>query len=81
MSLSEAFADDRAVSVGRLSYPPALADFDDTERVPSDAETLPAQPIAEPDFGHLYGRSPVMRALYDQIGKVSGTLATVLIMG
>ncbi|MBT1539138.1 sigma-54 dependent transcriptional regulator [Ralstonia solanacearum] len=37
--------------------------------------------IADPDFGHLYGRSAVMRALYGQIGKVSGTLATVLIIG
>jgi len=81
MSLSEAFADDRAINVGRLPCPPTLADFDDTERVSSDAETSPAQPIAEPDFGHLYGRAPVMRALYDQIRKVSGTLATVLIMG
>ncbi|MEV8473720.1 sigma-54 dependent transcriptional regulator [Ralstonia sp. UNC404CL21Col] len=81
MSLSEAFADERAVTAGRLSYPPALADFDDAEGVAPDVETPPAQPVAEPDFGHLYGRSPVMRALYDQIGKVSGTLATVLIMG
>lgn len=81
MSLSEAFADERAVTAGRLSYPPALADFDDAERVAPDVETPSAQPVAEPDFGHLYGRSPVMRALYDQIGKVSGTLATVLIMG
>jgi len=85
MSLSEAFADDRTVTTGRLPCPPILADaeFDDAERMSSETGTAATPPtaLAAPDFGHLYGRSPVMRALYDQIGKVSGTLATVLIMG
>ena len=90
MSLSEAFADDRAVTAGRLRCPPGLTDiteFDDADHVPAETDTPAsqatpiAQAIAEPDFGHLYGRSPVMRALYKQIGKVSNTLATVLIMG
>lgn len=84
MSLSEAFADDRAVITGRLPCPPALAEFDASERALAETDvgdTHAAHAIAAPDFGHLYGRSPVMRALYRQIGKVSGTLATVLIMG
>ncbi|WP_439894351.1 sigma-54 interaction domain-containing protein (plasmid) [Ralstonia sp. 25C] len=91
MSLSEAFADERALTTGRLPCPPSLADdaeFADTEFADASANqpaasAAPQTPItvAQPDFGHLYGRSPVMRALYHQIGKVSGTLATVLIMG
>ncbi len=91
MSLSEAFADERALTTGRLPCPPRLADdaaFDDTDApatqlADSAAPVTPVAPIAvaQPDFGHLYGRSPVMRALYRQIGKVSGTLATVLIIG
>ncbi|CAJ0786851.1 DNA-binding transcriptional regulator NtrC [Ralstonia condita] len=79
MSLSEAFADEHATTAGRLPCPPSLTDiaeFDDVD--PAAAQAIA---IAEPDFGHLYGRSPVMRALYNQIGKVSGTLATVLIIG
>ena len=72
MSLSEAFADEHAVTAGpagRLPCPPGLTDiaaFDDVEQPASHPIA-----IAEPDFGHLYGRSPVMRALFDQIGKVS----------
>ncbi|AYB58985.2 sigma-54 dependent transcriptional regulator [Ralstonia solanacearum] len=98
MSLSETFADDRAVTIGRLPCPPALAGradtdvidaFDDaahlTTFVKPTAASTPAvtdvADIADPDFGHLYGRSAVMRALYGQVGKVSGTLATVLIIG
>ncbi|MGM3277527.1 sigma-54 interaction domain-containing protein [Ralstonia sp. 24A2] len=90
MSLSEANAFDRAVTTGRLRCPPGLtelAEFDDADHVPAETDTPASQAtsitqaIAEPDFGHLYGRSPVMRALYKQIGKVSNTLATVLIMG
>jgi DNA-binding NtrC family response regulator len=87
MSLSEANAFDRAITAGRLRCPPGLAglaEFDDTDHTPAEADTSVSQvrqTIAEPDFGHLYGRSPVMRALYSQIGKVSNTLATVLIMG
>lgn len=81
MSLSEANAFDRAVTAGRLRCPPGLTDIaeiDDADHGPVETGT---PTIAEPDFGHLYGRSPVMRALYSQIGKVSNTLATVLIMG
>jgi DNA-binding NtrC family response regulator len=87
MSLSEAFADDRAVSTGHLPYPAAYASragadlvdaFDDVDATP---DTVSTPPIAAPDFGHLYGRCAAMRALYRQIGKVAGTLATVLILG
>ncbi|KMW45549.1 sigma-54 dependent transcriptional regulator [Ralstonia insidiosa] len=87
MSLSEANAFDRAVTAGRLRCPPGLAElaeFDDTDHVSTETDTPASQAtqtIAAPDFGHLYGRSPVMRALYSQIAKVSNTLATVLIMG
>ncbi|MBB6583533.1 sigma-54 interaction domain-containing protein [Ralstonia solanacearum] len=97
MSLSETFADDRVVTTGRLPCPPALpgrADtdvidaFDDAARLAAFVKPTASTPdvddatdVADPDFGHLYGRSAVMRALYGQIGKVSGTLATVLIIG
>lgn len=91
MSLSEAFADERALTTGRGPCPPTLADaaefadteFADASATQATASAAPLTPItvARPDFGHLYGRSPVMRVLYRQIGKVSGTLATVLIMG
>ncbi|QUP56350.1 AAA domain-containing protein (plasmid) [Ralstonia syzygii] len=92
MSLSEAFADDRAVTTGRLPCPPVLAGradpdviaaFDDAARPVAFAipPAVSAPAVADPDFGHLYGCSAVMRTLYDQIRKVSGTLATVLIIG
>ncbi len=92
MSLSEAFADDRAVTTGRLPCPPALAGradadlidtFDDAAHLTTFAKphAVSTPAVADPDFGHLYGRSAVMRTLYDQVGKVSGTLATVLIIG
>lgn len=32
-------------------------------------------------FGHLWGRSPVMQHLYEQISRVAGTSVTVLITG
>lgn len=94
MSLSEAFADDRAVTTGRLPCPPRLADRADTDAIDvfgdaahltafanPPAVSVSAPVVADPDFGHLYGHSAVMRTLYGQIGKVSGTLATVLIIG
>ncbi|MGA4047012.1 sigma-54 interaction domain-containing protein [Ralstonia nicotianae] len=94
MSLSEAFADDRAVTTGRLPCPPGLADRADTDAIDvfgdaarltafanPPAVSVSAPVVADPDFGHLYGHSAVMRTLYGQIGKVAGTLATVLIIG
>lgn len=68
------------MTVGCLSYPPTLADFDNTERALADVETPSVQLVTDPDLGHPYGRPPVARALYGQIGEVSGMFATVLVM-
>ena len=47
----------------------------------AEIDTLHAEWERSGRFGHLWGRSPPMRSLYDQISRVAGTAVTVFITG
>jgi DNA-binding NtrC family response regulator len=47
----------------------------------TEVDTLNANLDASGHFGHLWGRSPPMQALYQQIARVAGTSITVFITG
>jgi len=47
----------------------------------AEVESLNAEVEASGHFGHLWGRSAPMRAVYQQIGRVAGTSVTVLLTG
>ncbi|MEO8038575.1 MAG: sigma-54 dependent transcriptional regulator [Betaproteobacteria bacterium] len=47
----------------------------------AEIDSLSAEWERTGHFGHLWGRSPVMKRVYEQIARVAGTSVTVLITG